>query len=151
MDPFDVLRSKSLTLNVSQVDTVMTAKYSKIERTDIARKLTDWELAGTFVTLPWVANSHHLYFQDTRIASLQWSERYDLSPQILCHSIFTVHTSSQRYMVVNPLPKTSEGIQALADLIYERMLAREEEAVQKLKQVIDFATGDDCTSPNMTS
>lgn len=57
---------------------------------------------------------------------------------------FPSTVSTQRYAILSPLPKTLEGIQQLAELIYQRMLGREEEAVQKLQQVIDFATGDDC-------
>lgn len=52
----------------------------------------------------------------------------------------------QRYQVLKPLPKAPEEIQALADKLYAKMEFREEEAVQKLRQVIEFATGDDCTS-----
>ncbi|TFY65149.1 hypothetical protein EVJ58_g2153 [Rhodofomes roseus] len=49
-----------------------------------------------------------------------------------------------RYQVLKPLPKAPEEIQVLADQLYNKMLAREEEAVQKLRQVMEFATNDDC-------
>lgn len=44
----------------------------------------------------------------------------------------------------NPLPKDAEGITELADKIYVRMVERENEAVAKIQQVIQFATNDDC-------
>lgn len=42
------------------------------------------------------------------------------------------------------MPKTTEEIKQIADDMYARMLKREDEAVQKLRQVIQFATDDDC-------
>ncbi|KZT72807.1 ATP-dependent DNA helicase [Daedalea quercina L-15889] len=56
-----------------------------------------------------------------------------------------------RYQVLKPLPKAPEEIQALADKLYARMLAREEEAVQKLRQVVEFATNDDCLAHALAS
>lgn len=50
----------------------------------------------------------------------------------------------QRYSVINPLPKDIEEIEVLAKAMYERMLKREDEAVRKLHQVIEFATADEC-------
>jgi hypothetical protein len=50
----------------------------------------------------------------------------------------------QRYLICNPLPKTTEEIENVTDMMYRRMVDREDEAIQKLRQVIDFATGDDC-------
>jgi hypothetical protein len=51
---------------------------------------------------------------------------------------------TQRYLICNPLPKTTDAIEDITDKIYQRMVAREDEAIQKLRQVIDFATGEDC-------
>lgn len=45
---------------------------------------------------------------------------------------------------MEPLPKDTEGIKNLANLMYQRMLQREDEAVRKIKEVIDFATTDEC-------
>ena len=42
------------------------------------------------------------------------------------------------------MPKDAAGIQELADLLHGRMVAREEESIQKLKKVVEFATNDDC-------
>ena len=50
----------------------------------------------------------------------------------------------QRYMVMNAMPKASKDIKALADVIYQRMVAREEESIEKMRKVIEFATNDDC-------
>ncbi|TFK57018.1 ATP-dependent DNA helicase [Heliocybe sulcata] len=56
-----------------------------------------------------------------------------------------------RYAILNPLPPTSEGIEELAKKIYERMLAREEESVRKLHEVINFATADDCLAHSLST
>lgn len=34
---------------VWKIDVVMAAQYSKVDRNDLARKISDWELAGEFV------------------------------------------------------------------------------------------------------
>ena len=47
-------------------------------------------------------------------------------------------------MVINALPKDVTDIEKLATLMYDRMIKREEEGIAKLRQVIDFATDDDC-------
>jgi hypothetical protein len=51
---------------------------------------------------------------------------------------------SQRYLICNPLPKTTEEIENVTEMMYKRMVSREDEAIAKLRQVIDFATSDDC-------
>ncbi|TFK57019.1 ATP-dependent DNA helicase [Heliocybe sulcata] len=56
-----------------------------------------------------------------------------------------------RYAILNPLPQTSEGIEELAKKMYERMLAREEEAVRKLHEVIKFATDEDCLAHSLST
>ena len=50
----------------------------------------------------------------------------------------------QRYAVLNELPKSTEEIKNVASMIYHRMTKREDEGIQKLRQVIAFATGEDC-------
>jgi uncharacterized membrane protein YgcG len=52
----------------------------------------------------------------------------------------------QRYKIVNALPKQEEEIKTIAEMMYKRMLDREEEGIVKLRGVIDFATNDDCES-----
>jgi DNA-directed RNA polymerase subunit F len=52
----------------------------------------------------------------------------------------------QRYKIVNALPKQEEEIKIIAEMMYKRMLDREEEGIVKLRGVIDFATNDDCES-----
>ena len=54
------------------------------------------------------------------------------------------HRSLQRFIVVKPLPKEEDERQALSNLMYKRMEAREEEGVAKLRQVIELVTADDC-------
>ncbi|KZT30636.1 ATP-dependent DNA helicase [Neolentinus lepideus HHB14362 ss-1] len=56
-----------------------------------------------------------------------------------------------RYQVLNPLPRTSASIEELVKKMYVRMVAREEEAVQKLREVIKFATDDDCLAHTLAS
>lgn len=46
--------------------------------------------------------------------------------------------------MIKPLPKGPKEIQELTDQMYARMLKREEDAITKLRQVIEFATNDDC-------
>ena len=55
---------------------------------------------------------------------------------------------SQRFLVLEPLPKDTEGINNLTELMYQRMQSRENDAVRKIKEVIDFATTDDCVFPD---
>jgi len=50
----------------------------------------------------------------------------------------------QRYKIINALPKEQEEIKNIAELMYKRMLEREEEGIAKLRQVIYFATNDEC-------
>ena len=47
-------------------------------------------------------------------------------------------------MIMKPMPKATKEIKALADTIYQRMVAREDETVEKVRKVIEFATNDDC-------
>ncbi|KAL6309884.1 ATP-dependent DNA helicase [Sparassis latifolia] len=56
-----------------------------------------------------------------------------------------------RYMINNPLPTSTDEIKSLADKMFQRMLDREEEAVQKLRQVTHFATNDDCLAHALAS
>ncbi|KAG1749921.1 ATP-dependent DNA helicase [Suillus paluster] len=56
-----------------------------------------------------------------------------------------------RYKIVNPLPKELEEIVNITDMMYKRMLDREEEAIVKLRQVIDFATDDACLAQSLAS
>ena len=54
-------------------------------------------------------------------------------------------------MILQPMPKAVKDIKQLADTLYERMVGREEEAVEKIRKVIEFATDDDCMSVYLTS
>ncbi|KAF9244628.1 ATP-dependent DNA helicase [Melanogaster broomeanus] len=79
-----------------QIDVVTAATSSGKERSDLARKISDWELSGK---LGWV---------------------FSKASQVRA-----------RYKYV-------------ANLMYQRMLGRREESIMKLRQVIEFATNDDC-------
>ena len=45
---------------------------------------------------------------------------------------------------MKPMPKNVEDIERLADQMYTGMVKRETEAVEKMRQVIEFATDDNC-------
>ncbi|KAH9950424.1 ATP-dependent DNA helicase [Amylocystis lapponica] len=90
------------------VDMVLTAQQSNLDRVDLARHISGWELDGLINLKP-----------------SQIRARYYIMPE-------------------KQLPKETKEIKALASKLFARMLAREEEAVQKLRQVITFATNDDC-------
>ncbi|KAH9937035.1 ATP-dependent DNA helicase [Fomitopsis serialis] len=96
-----------------QIDMAKAAEYSKINRADLARYVSEWEFAG------------YINCKASQVRA--------------------------RYQVLKPLPKAPEEIQALADQLFTRMLAREEESVQKLRQVMEFATNDDCLAHALAS
>ncbi|KAI0375106.1 ATP-dependent DNA helicase [Pilatotrama ljubarskyi] len=56
-----------------------------------------------------------------------------------------------RFMVLKPLPKANKEIKNLANMMYQRMVAREDEAVEKIRQVIQFATTDDCMAQTLAA
>ncbi|KZT06011.1 ATP-dependent DNA helicase [Laetiporus sulphureus 93-53] len=96
-----------------KIDVVTAAEYSKIDRAEIARQVSNWQIDG-------------------------------------CISVKASQVRA-RYQILNPLPKTTAGIQELANELYERMLDREQEAVAKLRQVIRFATNDNCFANAISS
>ncbi|KAJ7786235.1 ATP-dependent DNA helicase [Mycena metata] len=56
-----------------------------------------------------------------------------------------------RYAVMkNPLPKTAEGIEEIAEKLFAGMRKREEDGVAKLKQVLDLVTDDECIPRNLS-
>ncbi|KAI0669791.1 ATP-dependent DNA helicase [Trametes maxima] len=89
-----------------QIDMVSTAEYSKIDRSELARTVSNWELEG------------HIFNKPSQIRA--------------------------RYMVLKPLSRNLKEVKDLATMVYQRMIAREDEAVEKIRQVIQFATADDC-------
>ncbi|KIM75419.1 hypothetical protein PILCRDRAFT_98975 [Piloderma croceum F 1598] len=54
-----------------------------------------------------------------------------------------------RYLICNPLPKTTEETEKVTGMMYQRMVAREDEAIEKLHQVIKFATSEDCLAQSL--
>ncbi|KAF5385259.1 hypothetical protein D9615_001455 [Tricholomella constricta] len=54
-----------------------------------------------------------------------------------------------RYAVLKPLPKDTAEIMRMAGKLHSRMLKREEEGIEKLRQVIEFATDQDCLAHNL--
>ncbi|KAJ7634230.1 ATP-dependent DNA helicase [Mycena polygramma] len=57
-----------------------------------------------------------------------------------------------RYAVLdNPLPKTPDEIESIADKLFEGMRKREEDGVAKLKEVLALATDDECIPRNLSN
>ncbi|KAJ7092653.1 ATP-dependent DNA helicase [Mycena epipterygia] len=50
----------------------------------------------------------------------------------------------------NPLPKAGDEIEKIADKLYAGMQKREEDGVAKLRQVLEFATDDECLPRNLS-
>ncbi|KAI0348544.1 ATP-dependent DNA helicase [Trametopsis cervina] len=95
------------------IDVAESAQHANVERQELTRKISEWEVTGLITTKPSQVRN--------------------------------------RFAVLKPLPKDVPGIKDLAELMYARMLAREDEGVQKLKQVIEFASNDDCLAHNLAS
>ena len=63
---------------------------------------------------------------------------------LTCCTLMTL--ALQRYMVMKPMPKATKEIKELASKIYQRMVGQENEAIEKIRKVIEYATNDDCRS-----
>lgn len=61
-------------------------------------------------------------------------------------NILSTEMLLQRYKILNSLPMEKEEIANIAEMMYNRMLDKEEEAIVKLRQVINFATNNECES-----
>ncbi|CDO75469.1 hypothetical protein BN946_scf184935.g5 [Trametes cinnabarina] len=59
--------------------------------------------------------------------------------------------SYQRYMIIKPMPRALKEINYLSKLMYQGMVAREGEAVEKIRKVIEFATNDDCLAQQLAA
>ncbi|RPD55839.1 ATP-dependent DNA helicase [Lentinus tigrinus ALCF2SS1-7] len=99
--------------NGHTVDMVSTAEHSRIDRSELAKKINGWEMDG------------HIWSKASQVRA--------------------------RYMVMNPMPKSTKEIKALADALYQRMVAREDEAIEKIRKVIEFATNDDCMAQGLAA
>ncbi|KAJ6621662.1 ATP-dependent DNA helicase [Mycena sp. CBHHK59/15] len=56
-----------------------------------------------------------------------------------------------RYALLkNPLPKTPDMIEKIADELFEGMQKREDEGIGKLKKVLEVATDDECLARNLS-
>lgn len=58
-------------------------------------------------------------------------------------------TADQRFQIVKPLPKTIAEQEAIAEEMYKGMVTREEDAVVRMKKVIEFATQEECRRPSL--
>lgn len=73
--------------------------------------------------------------------------KFDTSVPLIARNVHRIGRAFlQRYAVLKPLPKKTADIESLAANLHARMVDREAEAIQKLRRVIEFATGDDCQS-----
>lgn len=106
-----------------QVDTIDIATRSGIERELIAKKVSQWEL-------------------DDLIESKASIVRHVGNKYIIFLNLHP--TSLQRYTITGNIPKTHEEIGKVAKQMHERMLVREQEAVDKLHKVISFGSGAQC-------
>lgn len=54
----------------------------------------------------------------------------------------------QRFQVIKPLPKTTAEQDAIAEEMFQGMVSREEDAVTRMRKVIEFATQEKCERPS---
>ncbi|KAH7929308.1 ATP-dependent DNA helicase [Leucogyrophana mollusca] len=132
--------------------------YDLSKRTDVDwdKVMADSSQAGKTIRKYWSPRSSGYQIDVVSAASLSGVDRGDFARKISDWELsgWVTSKASQvraRYKILNPLPKTAEEIKDVADLMYQRMIAREDEAVQKLRQVIDFATTDDCLAQALAS
>ncbi|KAL4242127.1 ATP-dependent DNA helicase [Abortiporus biennis] len=88
------------------IDVAHAADSAAIERSILARKISDWEFDG--------------------------------------HASTKASQVRHRYTILKQMPLDPAGIKKLSEEMYQRMLTREEDSVQKIRKVIEFATNDDC-------
>ncbi|GLB36075.1 putative ATP-dependent DNA helicase [Lyophyllum shimeji] len=86
-------------------------------------------------------------------ASAAGLDRTELAKQITAWELGLIDCKGSqvraRYAVLKPLPKETEEIKKLAKDLHDRMLKREEEGIEKIRQVIEFAIDDDCLAHNL--
>ncbi|KAG6842275.1 hypothetical protein C0991_000245, partial [Blastosporella zonata] len=61
----------------------------------------------------------------------------------------TKQITSWELDVLKPLPKQTEEIKKMAEKFHAGMVQREEEGIEKIRQVIEFAVDDDCLAHNL--
>ncbi|KAJ7585220.1 ATP-dependent DNA helicase [Mycena floridula] len=116
------------------------------DKSPAAKVIRDnWEFGKTGYTIDMVAAADKSGFP-----------RHEIARQLSTWELQGIVTSTpsqvrNRYRVEKPLPKDPEAIAAIADKLFEGMLKREEEGVRKLKEVIAFATDDDCLAHALAS
>ncbi|KIJ68526.1 hypothetical protein HYDPIDRAFT_24796 [Hydnomerulius pinastri MD-312] len=118
--------------------------------------LADNSDAAKTIKMYWAPRGSAYQIDVVMAASLSGKARGDLAKKISDWELSGwVHSKASqvraRYKVLNPLPNVVNEIQNLANLMYERMLGREEESVVKLRQVIEFTTNDDCLAHGLAS
>ncbi|KAJ7054134.1 ATP-dependent DNA helicase [Mycena amicta] len=100
-----------------EVNVVDTALRMKVDRSSLARKITSWEIDGTV-----------LFSQAALTVPVG----------------FFSSCPSKRYALLKPIPVTAPEIKAISDKIYADMEKREADGIARLREVIRFATDDDC-------
>jgi hypothetical protein len=136
----DVSVAKSPSNCCLQIDVVEASEASGIERADLAKQISDWELDGWFLPFLLSVGGHIIV---VGIITSKASQIRAVSGW-QCLSVLPTKLWWQRYTVLKELPVTVEAIKKVAGDIYLRMLEREEEGIEKLRQVVAFATDDDC-------
>ncbi|KAI0756886.1 ATP-dependent DNA helicase [Daedaleopsis nitida] len=106
---------------------------------------TYWTSKGSGYTIDMVlaAERSHIPRSDLARMVSQW----DMDG----HIISKPSQIRARYMVLKPMPKATKEIKNLADMIYQRMVTREDESIEKIRRVIEFATNDDCMAQGLAS
>ncbi|KAF9229212.1 ATP-dependent DNA helicase [Gyrodon lividus] len=121
-----------------------------------SKVLADHSDAAKTIKMYWSPRGGGYQIDLVKAANSSGRDRNDLARKISDWELggWVFSKASQvraRYKVLNTLPKTVEEIQDVANLMYERMLGREEESITKLRQVIEFATNDDCMAHSLAS
>ncbi|KAI0639508.1 ATP-dependent DNA helicase [Trametes polyzona] len=111
--------------------------------------LADNSPAAKAIRTYWVARGSAYQVNTVTVSQNSGIDRAELARTINSWEL-DGHISSKasqvraRYMVLKPLPRSAKEIKNLADMMYQRMVAREDEAVENIRRVIQFATTDDC-------
>lgn len=98
-------------------------------RERISAQITAWEGAGL------------VDVSGKQVRAVRVSKTFLLRP---CICFLNVDNVLQRFQILKPLPKTSAEQEAMADEMFQGMVSREEDAVTRMKKVIEFATQEDC-------
>ncbi|KZP04151.1 ATP-dependent DNA helicase [Athelia psychrophila] len=111
--------------------------------------LADSSYASKAVQRSWRSKGANYTIDVVVAAESSGTDRKDLARvindwELQGHITTKVSQVRARYVLQKPLPTATAEIDKLANAMFARIKESEEGAVRKLRQVIDFATGDDC-------